>query len=131
MNMSCVIEFYTYENEVWYRTADGRATRLTEKEHEVIDMLLEKIEQFYPGAYAALSKEYERLQCNLSLFRFRVVQRFAKCNFGVIDNIDDVDKFGRLNLESVPVHCVANAATRALSAAQFSTRTSAKQRCVC
>lgn len=102
MDVSLVIEFYTYENEVWYRTGDGRSTRLTEKDHEVIEMLLEKIEQFYPGAYAALAKEYERLQGNLSLFRFRVVQRFAKCNFGVIDNIADVDKFGRLNLECVP-----------------------------
>lgn len=100
--MPLKIEFYTYEDEVWWRTADGHAERLTEKNHEVIELLLDKIEQFYPSAYAALCKEYERLQMNQSLYRFRIVQRFAKCNFGVIDNIPDIDSYGKLNLECVP-----------------------------
>ena len=102
MNVSSNIEFYTYEHEVWFRTADGHSERLMERHHDVVEMLLEKIEQFYPAAYAALCNEYQRLQGNLSLYRFRMVQRFAKCNFGVIDNIPDIDSYGKLNLECVP-----------------------------
>lgn len=102
MNMPLNIEFYTYEDELWYRTADGHTERLTERHHDIIAEVLAKIETLYPKAYAALSKEYERCVCNLSLYRFRMVQRFCKCNFGNIDNVADIDATGRFHLECVP-----------------------------
>lgn len=96
------IEFYTFEDELWYRTPDGHTERLTERHNDVVALVLDKIEQFYPKAYVALSKEYERCVANLSLYRFRMVQRFCKCNFGNIDNIADIDGYGRMRLECVP-----------------------------
>lgn len=96
------IEFYTYENEVWYRKSDNTHEQLTEHSEEIITTMLNDIEEFYPTAYAALCSEYERCKPNLRYFRFRIVQRFCKCNFGNIDNIPDIDHRGRYNLERVP-----------------------------
>lgn len=94
-------EFFNYENEVWYRI-DGSTERLTEYSTDIISLMLDKIEQFYPKAYHALAKEYSRCKPNLPFFRYRVVNRFCKCNFGNIDNIPDIDDYGRLHFECVP-----------------------------
>lgn len=102
MNMPLNIEFYSYENELWYREPSGKTERLTERHHEIISSVLERIEHFYPKAYVALGKEYERCLPNLSLYRFRMVQRFCRCNFGNIDNVADIDSYGRFHLERVP-----------------------------
>lgn len=94
-------EFFSFENEVWFRLKGGSTDRLTEAHHEIISATIERIEKFYPKAYEALCKEYERCKPNLSFFRFRVVQRFCKCNFGNIDNVADVDEQGRFSFEYV------------------------------
>lgn len=96
------VEFYNFENEVYYKLSDGSTERLTEASTEVISLMLEKIEKFYPHAYLALCKEYERCKPNLTHFRYRIVLRFCKCNFGAIDNVPDVDAYGRVTFESVP-----------------------------
>lgn len=95
-------EFFTFENEVWYRLANGSIYRLTESSTEIIMEMLDKIEKFYPNAYNALCNEYERCKRNLTFFRFRIVSRFCKCNFGNIDNVFDIDEFGRFSFEYVP-----------------------------
>lgn len=100
--MSLNIEFYTFETEVWYRLADGTTEKLTERSGDIITTMLEQIEEFYPAAYAALCNEYERCKPNLTHFRFRIVNRFCKCNFGSIDNIPDVNAYGKFNIECVP-----------------------------
>ena len=94
------IEFFNFEDEVWYRGDDGKSEKLTEASF-VVPQMIEKIEQFYPKAYKALSAEYDKCKLNLSYFRFKIVNRFCKCNFGSIDNIPDVrnDVF---NFERVP-----------------------------
>ncbi len=97
-----VREFYTFEDELWYRLEDGTTEKLIESSTHVINDMIERIESFYPKAYSALCKEYDRCKANLRLYRFKIVQRFCKCNFGNIDNIADVDPSGRFNLESVP-----------------------------
>lgn len=97
-----LIEFYTFENEVWYQLPDGQHERLIENSTELIAFMLEKIEQFYPKAYLALCQEYEKCKPNLRIFRFRIVSRFCRCNFGNIDNIRDIGRSGRFNLECVP-----------------------------
>ena len=94
-------EFFTFENEVWFRLPNGSSDRLTEKHTDIISSTLDRIEKFYPKAYHALCKEYERCKPNLPFFRFRIVSRFCKCNFGNIDNIQDIDEFGRFNFEFV------------------------------
>ena len=62
-------EFFTFENEVWYRLPNGTSDRLTECNTEIIAMTLDKIERFYPKAYQALCQEYARCKSNLSFFR--------------------------------------------------------------
>lgn len=96
-----MFEFFTFENEVWYRLPDGSSDKLTEKNVDIISAALDRIEKFYPKAFHALCNEYERCKPNLPFFRFRIVSRFCKCNFGNIDNIPDIDKFGRFNFEYV------------------------------
>lgn len=58
------IEFFAHETEVWYRTADSAFKRLEESDRDLIDVLLSHIKTFYPTAYEALSKEYERCAPN-------------------------------------------------------------------
>lgn len=96
------MEFFTFESEIWYRMPDGTSDKLTEKSTAIISTMLEKIEKFYPKAYSALTSEYARCKANLPLFRYRIVARFIRCNFGNIDNIADVDEFGRFQFECVP-----------------------------
>lgn len=97
-----VIEFYNYNDELWYRTADGSNNRYEETSTDITDFMIEYIDKFYPKAYEALAKEYERCNTDIALLRYRIVLRFCRCNFGNIDNIHDVDSNGRLHLECVP-----------------------------
>jgi DNA-binding CsgD family transcriptional regulator len=96
------IEFYIFENETRYRLPDGTDERLTEGSHEVIKHMLDKIENLYPKAYAALNKEYKKLNAIPFLKRYNIVNRFCRCNFGSIDNIRDIDSKGRFVFEHVP-----------------------------
>lgn len=95
-------EFFSFESEVWYRAKDGTTSKLTESSTEIISAMLDKIELFYPKAYAALCQTYERCKPNLQFFRYRVVSRFCRCNFGNIDDVSDIDSFGHFNFEHVP-----------------------------
>lgn len=95
------IELYTFEDELWYRLADGSNNRLTESSVDIIRMMHDKIETFYPKAHSALVAEYIRCASNIQFYKYRIVKRFCKCNFGNIDNIPDIDKFDRMNFERV------------------------------
>ena len=102
MDVLSNIEFYTFNDEAWLHRADGTAEKLTEQHSDIISSLYETIEQFYPAAFAALGKEYERCIPNMSFYRYRIVVRFIKCNFGNIDKTTDIDSLGRFHLECVP-----------------------------
>ena len=102
MELPSNIEFYTFNDEAWLHFADGHAEKLDENQSDIITAIYEMIEQFYPEAFTALGKEYERCIPNMSYYRFRIVQRFIKCNFGNIDKTADIDSFGRIHLECVP-----------------------------
>lgn len=82
------IEFYNFNDEVWYR-ADEVNEKLTD-ESKIVSVMIDRIEQFYPKAYKALCVEYEKCKLNLTYYRYKIVNRFCKCNFGNIDNIPDV-----------------------------------------
>lgn len=97
-----VVEFFNYNDELWYRLADGTVSRFTESSVEIIKLLSRTIEDFYPKAYEALSREYEACKGNMHFYMYRIVLRFCRCNFGNIDSINDIDALGRLNLECVP-----------------------------
>ena len=102
MELPSNIEFYTFNDEAWLHFADGHAEKLDENQGDIITAIYEMIEQFYPEAFSCLGKEYERCIPNMSYYRFRIVQRFIKCNFGNIDKTADIDSFGRIHLECVP-----------------------------
>ena len=94
------IEFYTLDDELWYRTAEGTNTRLTENDTELIQKLLLDISERYPEAYKALQKEYQKSAANVRYYQFLMVRRFCKCNFGKFDTAK-TDVCGNFNFEKV------------------------------
>lgn len=95
-----MIEFYTFEDEVWYRS-DRDNQRLTEQSRDIIRDMFERIELSYPKAFKCLSEEYLKCKQNTPYYQFRIVNRFCKCNFGAIDNTTDIDVVGRFNFERI------------------------------
>lgn len=95
------IEFYIFEDEIWYRTEDGKNEKLTESSREVIKEVLECIQEFYPKAYSVLSEFYGKSRTNIIYWQYVIVRRFCKCNFGNIDNVPDLDSQHRFHFERV------------------------------
>lgn len=85
------IEFFIFNDELWYRSEGKSPCRLKEQDYEFVTLIANLIEKFYPKAYIALASEYAKSKANLPLFRYRIVSRFCRCNFGNIDNIIDID----------------------------------------
>ena len=94
------IEFFNLESEVMRVDESGECSKFTQNDTELISSILEHIQAYYPNAYAALCAIYERSKPNLPYFRYLIAKRFAKCNFGAIDNIPDIED-GKFNLECV------------------------------
>lgn len=95
------IEFFSFEDEVWYRTAGGEQKKLAESD-PVVRELLVYLGENYPCALEALEEMYRRLSGNIVYFRYRIARRFCKCNFGCIDHVPDVCSDGRMHFEHVP-----------------------------
>lgn len=84
-------EFYISDDKLYCLT-DGKATEVTEHDREFIDGLLSDIENFYPEAYKTLQDVYTKSSTNLPYYRFLMVRRFLKCNFGSLDTTEhDMD----------------------------------------
>lgn len=92
-------EFYTFNSEVWYRKNDT-CSKLSESDTETIGKLLDFISEFYQEAFQALQKEYKSIS-DIRLKNYRIACRFVKCNFGIIDNVLDIDANGRCRFERV------------------------------
>lgn len=96
------IEFYTFEDEVCFRTEDGNSGQLTEDSRDVVCFMNNQIKELYPDAYKKLSKLFDKLSVSPRLHQYRVVKRFCKCNFGEIyQSAYDVDSKGRFHFEKV------------------------------
>lgn len=96
------LEFFTYSNEVMVRTADGTVRKLSTNDFELIDAFCEYLSTFYSKAYSALCEEYKKSALNQPYFRYRIVSRFVRCNFGGLDDIPDISQSMRCNFEYVP-----------------------------
>lgn len=96
------IEFFTYSNEVMVRTADGSVRTLSPSDYSLVDEVCDYLSTFYPKAYAALCEEYKQSALNQHYFRFRIVSRFVRCNFGALDNVNDISTTLHCNFEYVP-----------------------------
>lgn len=96
------IEFYQYNDELWFKEENGRHKVLSEDDTEVIQNLLEDIRERYPSAYQALESEYQRSAPNPRYYQYLIVRRFCKCNFGRLDTMKlDIDNLGKFNFEKV------------------------------
>lgn len=98
----CAIEFYTTpEGEVTIRQQGMPEHNLKETDIDFIQCFLEVLEEFYPEAYAALRKYYARYDGNKSYRDFLAIRRFIKCNFGLYDNMIDIDENWNFHFEFV------------------------------
>ena len=84
-------EIYSFEDEVWYRKPNGCHQPLKEDDREFIRFMMDKIESFYPEAFNSLKTEYAKCSPNITYYQYRIVRRFCRCNFGIIDDIKDID----------------------------------------
>lgn len=95
------VEFFSYEGEIWVRESDGSTRRLLETDYDFIRNMVEFIATFYPKAFKALEAEYAPCSANPPYFRFRMVSRFIRCNFGALDNTPDIAEDLRCNFEYI------------------------------
>lgn len=96
------LEFYTFNSELWYRTADGTTDIVDESKTDVIQSLLSRIRDMYPTAYQALKEEYRNSAANIPYYQYLMVRRFCKCNFGKLDTTTiDIGSNGNFNFEKV------------------------------
>lgn len=95
------IEFFTHESEVWFRQGNGPLKTLNESDRELIEALVSHIATFYPQAYEALCKKYERCVPNKQYYLFRIATRFIRCNFAKLDNVPDISENNKFNFEYV------------------------------
>lgn len=97
------IEFFAFRNEVWIRDANGLMRVLKVSDLHLINDMVEQISTFYPKAYAALKSIYVSSSRHPLYFRFRIVRRFIRCNFSVLDNVPDIDSDLHYTFE--PINC--------------------------
>lgn len=95
-------EFFTYDNEVMVRTADGSVRTLTMQDYDLIGSMCDYLSTFYSKAYNALCEEYRQSALNQPYFRYRIVCRFVRCNFGSLDDVPDISPSMKCNFEYVP-----------------------------
>jgi DNA-binding CsgD family transcriptional regulator len=94
------IEFFSFEDEVWYRTIGGEQRKLSESD-PVVRWAYDHLSEFYPEALARLEEQHRRSSANVVYYRYRIVRTFCRCNFGSIDNVPDVDCSDRMHFERV------------------------------
>lgn len=58
---------------------------LTEKEKDLVNSIYMNIARIYPEAFKMLNNKYSKYRENFQEFRWKIVTRFIKCNFGKFD----------------------------------------------
>ena len=93
-------EFYIIDDELWCKTELGNFL-VDENEKEITQEMFDFIRDNYKEAYEALMKEYSKSACNVPYYKYLVVRRFCKCNFGSLDfTKNDIDAIS-VNIEKV------------------------------
>lgn len=96
------IEFFTLDNEVYYRQGGGPTIQFTEECKEVIRALHERVETFHPEALDRLKERFARIDYRPNYQRYRMMLRFCRCNFGNADTSPmDIDTTGCFRFERV------------------------------
>ncbi len=99
------IEFYnTLDGSVCVKPDGKPMFILDESCRSLVSELMVTVKELYPDAFKALSALYSTSERNRSLYEYRIVHRFIRCNFGEYDTLHhDVDAMGGLHIEEV--HC--------------------------
>lgn len=99
-------EFYICDDRL-YCLKDGKSVEITEKDQDLIDGILERMETFYPEALKALNEVYEKSSINVQYYKYLRVRRFLRCNFGALDTKENDDIGGVFNFEKIacPLRC--------------------------
>lgn len=86
------IEFYTYDDELWCKTRDGKSFIVDETKTDVVSYILNNVRAMYPEAYSALEQLYSKSSLNVPYYRYLMARRFCKCNFSNLDTtMEDID----------------------------------------
>ena len=97
--MKSQIEFFNKNDGEVFVVADDRGEVL--RQGELVDEMYERIEDNFPEAMKALQDLYEKSKPNKAYYRYLIVRRFIKCNFGEYD-IRELDIDGeQWNFEKV------------------------------
>jgi DNA-binding CsgD family transcriptional regulator len=95
------IEFFSLAaGERMYRHNDD-VHLFDETKTDIVDYSYQYIGMRYAAAMARLTELFSSAQPNFSFFRFKVVDRFVRCNFSSSDTKLDIDEDGIFNLEYV------------------------------
>lgn len=93
-------EFYICDDKL-YCLCDGKNEEVTEKNQDLIEEILARIETYYPEALKALNECFKKSSLNVPYYNFLRVRRFLKCNFGELDTKEKDDEDGFFNFEKI------------------------------
>ena len=99
----CNIEFYsTPDGEVMVKECNQAVRKLEESDRDLILSFFIAIRDRYPVAFKRLSELYSKSEKNRLHFEYKIVHRFARCNFGEYDQQNyDIDRNGSFQFEEV------------------------------
>lgn len=95
------IEFFNVNDETWFRKENGKCGKFDEKCSELINEMFGFIADNYSDCHKALLEYFRRSKPNIAYYKFLVVRKFIRCNFGEIDNVRDIDREKIYNMEHV------------------------------
>lgn len=95
------LEFFNLNGETWCRMEDGTCRPFCEDCRELTDQVFRFIAENYPECHKALLQCYCKSAKNIAYYKFLMVRKFIRCNFGEVDNIEDIDGNNVYNLEHV------------------------------
>lgn len=79
------LEFFLINGQTCIRREDGSSKPLTTDDRDAIDFMLENIKRYFPDAFDRLGEWAADSARNIPYYRFRMVDRFVRCNFGEAD----------------------------------------------
>lgn len=96
------VEFFRFPSGEGMYRQDGVVKSFSQNDTALINYSFQYIGMHYSDAMTRLNNMYATSQKNISFFRFRIVDRFARCNFSSLDTSKlDIDEDGHFNLEFI------------------------------
>lgn len=108
------VEFYMFDDELWFIKDGTENQALSEKDTEVIKKMIDVIRERYPEAYKALSREYQKSAMNVPYYQDSV----NATSESLIQPPTILIISAGLTLKKLNAHCEENVRTKALFAAQ-------------